>query len=82
MTRALLALAALVALAGCAQGYTYAYDDDPLRGPRGHYLDPPNPHPPTGPDCARPTFIGPFEDGYRGPYYAGPFCAANSPPAT
>jgi hypothetical protein len=81
MSRALLALAAAMALSACASGYDYAYDYDPLRGPRGHYLDPANPRPPLGPECAKPTFIGPFEDGFRAPYYVGPFCAAKAPPA-
>ena len=75
MVRTLLALSAVLTLTGCAQGYTYVYDYDPLMGPRGHYLETPQKHPNVAPDCANPVFAGPIENGYRGAYVAGPFCA-------
>lgn len=70
-----LALAALacLALSACAEGYGYAYDYDPYRGPRGHYVSPWTK--PLKPACAQVYYTGPYEDGMRGTYYAGPFCA-------
>lgn len=68
-------LAAALGLSACGEAY-YAYDYDPLAGPRGHYVSPFDPHPrSTAPACRQWVMSGPYEDGFRGPYYAGPYCA-------
>jgi hypothetical protein len=65
------ALAATWGLSAC-QGYGYAYDYDPYLGPRGHYVSPFDKAPRQS--CQRTAYAGPYEDGYRGAYRAGPIC--------
>jgi len=76
---ACLGLASL-GLSACAEGYGYAYDYDPYRGPTGHYVSPFGSQRPR-PACAHVYYSGPYEDGMRGSYYAGPFCADGPGPA-
>jgi len=87
MKARLLVIAAALGLSACGEAY-YAYDYDPYAGPRGHYVSPFDPHPrAAAPACGRWVMSGPYADGYRGPYYAGPYCAdavqvgAMAPPA-
>ena len=75
MKATLIVLAAALGLAGCAQGWGYAYDYDPYRGVRGHYVGPFEGRVQSAPACRRLVYTGPYSDGYREPYYAGPFCA-------
>ena len=73
MKPVLIAIAAL-ALTGCGSA-EYAYDYDPYYGPRGHYVS--AFHHPTqtvAASCARTVYLGPYDGGVRGPYYAGPYC--------
>lgn len=72
--RAGLLIAAALLLSGCAEGYGYAYDYDPYRGPVGHYVSPFGTKRPKA-ACARVYYTGPYQDGMRGAFYAGPFCA-------
>jgi hypothetical protein len=69
---AIAALMASGALSAC-EGYGYAYDYDPYLGPRGHYVSPFGTKTPAAP-CQRVAYAGPYEDGYRGTYAAGPYC--------
>ncbi|MFC3068619.1 hypothetical protein [Phenylobacterium soli] len=73
MGRALLALATLMTLSACAEGYSYVYDYDPYLGPRGHYVRPFRPASLQG--CARVAYVRQL-DPWRGEYASGPVCAA------
>ena len=69
--RTLLILAAAVTLSGCVGEYGYRYDYDPYLGPRGYYVGPLEPpHAPPPPAAA---YAGPYDGGWRGPYYSGPY---------
>jgi len=72
LTIALLGLAAM-GLSACVEGYGYAYEYDPYLGPRGHYVsEHPTRH--MQAPCQRVAYSGPYQDGYGGTYYAGPYC--------
>lgn len=79
-TAPLIAATAALGLSACAD-YTYVYDYGP-GGPRGHYVGPYEHPAPAQAPCARYVMAGPYEDGYRGPYYTGPYCAEPAPAAT
>lgn len=64
---------AAVGLGACAEGYGYAYDYDPYLGPRGHYTSRWS-HRQAPQPCQHVAYSGPYEDGYGGTYYAGPYC--------
>jgi hypothetical protein len=82
MKQALIVVLAALGLSACGSGWGYAYDYDPYLGPRGHYVSPFDHRPArAAPPCARVVYSGPYEGGYRGPYYAGPFCADAQPAA-
>jgi len=75
MKARLLVIVAALGLSACGEAY-YAYDYDPYGGPQGRYANPFGPHPHAqAPVCRRWVMGGPYEDGYRGPYYTGPYCA-------
>lgn len=75
MAKVWLLLTAAVALSACAQ-YGYVYTYDPYLGPRGQYVTlTGGPSPATAYDCSRLVYAGPHEDGYRGAYLDGPYCA-------
>ncbi|HEX3700057.1 MAG TPA: hypothetical protein VHV27_05220 [Phenylobacterium sp.] len=70
-----LVVAAALGLSACAEDYGYAYDYDPYLGPRGHHVGPfshRTQHAALA--CSRYVFTGPYDGGWRGPYYAGPYC--------
>lgn len=74
--RALLIVAAALALSACADAYGYAYCYDPLHGPKGYYYGPLEPKPACARDGGQTAFFqGPNYGGWRGPYYAGPYPA-------
>jgi hypothetical protein len=74
MKQALVLLFAALTLGACAD-YQYVYDYGP-GGPRGHYVGPfEHPHVATGLACAHVAYSGPYQNGYREPYYVGPYCA-------
>jgi hypothetical protein len=80
MKQALALLAAALMLGACAD-YIYVYDYGP-GGPRGHYVGPfKHPHVASGPACAHMAYSGPYQNGYREPYYVGPYCADAVPAA-
>lgn len=76
MTRALIALIALLGLSACAEGYTYVYDYDPYLGPRGHYVRPFKAAPASA--CRVVAYAPQLDrqiDPWRGAYESGPYCA-------
>jgi hypothetical protein len=74
MKQALALTFAALALGACAD-YQYVYDYGP-GGPRGHYVGPfEHPHARADLACAHVAYSGPYENGYREPYYVGPYCA-------
>ena len=76
MKAAPFAVLAALALSACAEGADYAYDYDPYLGVRGHHVGFLDGRPArTAPTCSHLVYTGPYSDGYREPYYAGPFCA-------
>jgi hypothetical protein len=71
--KSVLIVAAALALSGCTANY--AYDYDPYAGPRGHYVSAfHHPAQSAAVPCARTVYLGPYDGGVRGPYYAGPYC--------
>jgi hypothetical protein len=80
MKTSLFAVAAALALSACAD-YGYVYDYDAYGGPRGRYVGPLEPRPAPAVACARTIYRGPYDGGWRGPYYAGPFCAGPADPS-
>jgi len=75
----LLAMAATLALSGCASA-DYAYCYDPYRGPVGYYTGPFD----GKPACARSAgvFATQEGEGRRGPYVSGPYPGPVAPAAT
>lgn len=64
---------AALALASCASSdYGYAYCYDAYRGPVGYRHSPLEAKPACATTAAAPAVFTAFENGYRGPYVAGP----------
>ena len=73
IVRPILFATAALALSGCASAdYGYAYCYDAYRGPVGYHYGPFEPKPACATTAAAPAVFVTYENGYRGPYAAGP----------